>query len=367
MPTMRLLSPLDIRLDPYNPRLSAKEEGSGQTELIRIMIERFKIEELAESIVEAGYLPFDPLVGYQDNGHVVVREGNRRISVLKLLLDPGLAPVGSRRRWERLNESLSNEHREDIKSVNIQVYENRDDVDLTMYLGFRHVTGILKWPALEKASFIARLVQQGWEYDRIARAIGSYGRHVERHYVAFQVAQQATELEIPGADTMRQRFGVLMRALQTPGIRTFLGVQYPDDPEQSREPVPPNREQEFGEFVKWTFGTGGTEKIESIVTDSRQLSDWGKTLESPEALAYLRRTPRPTFERAWFRSGGQADSVAESLFVAADQLQEVVPLVSELTDDRDVKTAFRQCARFFRQVLDHFPEIGQEYGLDFTS
>lgn len=364
MPTTESLSPLAIQLDPYNPRLSAEEEGSGQAQLIKIMIERFKIEELAESILESGYLPFDPLVGYRDNGAVVVREGNRRIAALKLLLDPILAPDRSRRRWEELGASLSEQVRGQIESVEIQVYDDRDNIDLSTYLGFRHVTGPLRWPALEKASFIAELVQRGWDYRKIGKRIGSYARHVERHYVAFQFVQQAIALEIPGAGKMRQRFGVLMRALQTPGIRDFLGVEFPDDPEQSREPVPSNRERQFIEFVKWTFGT---EEIAPIVADSRQLSDWGKTLQSPEALGYLRRSPRPTFERAWFRSGGQAESVAESLFVAADHLQEVVPLVSVLTDVNDVRTGVGQCARFFLQILAHFPDIGEEYGLDINN
>jgi len=360
MPTTERLNPLSIELDPYNPRLSAEEEGSSQAQLIKIMIERFKIEELAASIIESGYLPFDPLVGYRDNDSVVVREGNRRIAVLKLLLEPSLAPARSQSRWRELSEALSDEDRAQIQGVDIQVYDDRNNIDLSTYLGFRHVTGPLKWPALEKAGFIAELVQQGWDYRRIGNRIGSYARHVERHYVAFQVVQQATALEIPGADIMSQRFGVLLRALQTPGIRNFLGMEYPDDPEQSREPVPPEREQEFQEFVRWTFGSDG---LGPVVTDSRQLSDWGNILESAEAVAYLRRSSRPTFERAWFKSGGQARSIVDSLFLAADHLQEVVPLVSELTDNEDVKAGFRECARFFRQVLAYFPQIGEDYGL----
>ena len=97
--------------------------------------------------------------------------------------------------------------------------------------------------------------------------------------------------------------------------------------------------------------------------DSRQLSNWGGILQSPEALAYLRRNPDATFDRAWFKSGGQTQSVADSLFLVSDNLQEVAPLVSELTGEENVQTAFRQCARFFRQVLSHFPDIGGDYGL----
>jgi hypothetical protein len=361
MPAIEQMNPLGIQLDPYNPRLSAEEEGSDQAQLIQVMIRRFKIEELAESILESGYLPFDPLVGYRTDGSVVVREGNRRIAALKLLLNPTLAPERNQARWDELSRSLSTEKREGLEIVEIQVYDDPENIDLTTYLGFRHVTGALKWPALEKASFMAELVQQGWDYRSIAKRIGSYGKHVERHYVAFQVVQQSTTLEISGAEFIRQRFGVLLRALQTPGIRNFIGVAYPDDPERSREPVPTEREQEFRDFVKWTFGT---DDVGPVVSDSRQLSDWGQILESPEALSYLRRSSRPSFERAWFRSGGQAQSVAESLFIAADHLQEVVPLVSALTDKSEVRAGFGQCARFFRQVLTHFPDIGREYGLD---
>ena len=119
--------------------------------------------------------------------------------------------------------------------------------------------------------------------------------------------------------------------------------------------------QEFRDFIRWTFGT---EDVGAIVTDSRQLSDWGKILESSQALAYLRRSAQPSFDRAWFRSGGQAESVAESLFVASDHLEEAVPLVSELTGDKDVKDSARQCARFLQQILTHFPEIARGYATD---
>ena len=53
----------DIDLDPYNPRLAAHEEGRVQADLRRIMAERFKLPNLAESIMASGYRPFDPLIG----------------------------------------------------------------------------------------------------------------------------------------------------------------------------------------------------------------------------------------------------------------------------------------------------------------
>ena len=112
--------------------------------------------------------------------------------------------------------------------------------------------------------------------------------------------------------------------------------------------------------MRWTFGTG---KIPPVVKDSRQLTQWGKTLQSPPAVAYLRRSPSPEFERAWIKSGGQAESVAESLYKAADRLEESAPLVSGPLDNEEVASAVQQCARFFVQVIEHFPAIAKEYGL----
>src|SRR5437762_13789624 len=95
-PQQRRIAVGDINLDAYNPRLAANEEGRSQPELLRIMAERFKLEELADSIIASGYRPFDPLIGATEDGQVVVLEGNRRIAAIKLLLNPEGAPISLR-------------------------------------------------------------------------------------------------------------------------------------------------------------------------------------------------------------------------------------------------------------------------------
>lgn len=328
------------------------------------MIERFKIEELAESIIAAGYLPFDPLVGWEHDGVVTILEGNRRIAAIKLLLDPKLAPDRARDKWQKLSARLPAEHRERMRLVSVTVYGDRAAFDVTAYIGFRHVTGVLKWPALEKAGFIAQLVEkQRWTYGQVAERLGSYPRHVERHYVAHQIVQQASKEGVDGAEYMQRAFGVLLRALQAAGIPEFLGVVYPDDPAKSREPVPATNLQNLREFVEWTFGT---KEKERILPDSRRLTDWGKILQSSAAINYMRRAPRPDFDRAWFKSGGQKESLADSLFTAADRLEESVPLVPENRDDKEVQEAVRQCVRFLVQILVHFDTICVEYGIKLT-
>ena len=356
--TLERASPLDIDLDPQNPRLASYERGAAQDQLLQLMISRFKLEELAESIISAGYLPFDPLIAWRHEGRIVVLEGNRRVAALKLLLNPEVAPERFRDTWRALRGRLSQADLTAIGQVEARVYEDRDNPDVSAYVGFRHVTGVLKWPALEKAGFIARLVDQNWTYEEIAEELGSYPRHVERHFVGYRLVEQAREDQLPGATAVESKFGVLMRALQSPGILNFLGITFPGDPHQSLRPVPNDNIERLRDFLLWTFGT---DERAAVVRDSRQLSDWGRILQSPEALAYLRRTPRPDFDRAWSRSGGQAESVSESLLSAADNLEQVVPLVSELTGDNGVRAGVRQCTRFLAQILVHFPDVRGEY------
>jgi hypothetical protein len=116
---------------------------------------------------------------------------------------------------------------------------------------------------------------------------------------------------------------------------------------------------ELVDFVAWTFGTDDKPRL---LPDSRRLTDWGEILQSADAVSYLRRTASPTFERAFFKSGGQAKSVADALFTAADRLEESVPLVSEMISDQDVIEAVGQVARFVAQILEHFPTVGAKYG-----
>jgi hypothetical protein len=337
----------DILLDPYNPRLSSDEKGASQPDLMRILIEKFKIEELADSIIATGYRPFDPLIGYDHKGRVTVLEGNRRVAAVKLLLNPELAPDKYLTRWRQLSRKLPADFRKQMEELTLTVYPRRDDADVTAYIGFRHVTGVLPWPAYEKAGFIAQMIDRGETYDSIADRLGSYPSHVERHYVAYQLVQQAENEDIPGAENMSKFFGVLLRALQSPDISNFLGVKFPKNPRKSRRPVPKNKLAALIEFVRWTFGTSENERV---LPDSRQLTKWGTILHSPVAVRYLRSARKPDFERAWFKTGGQTETLVESLHAAADRLEESLPLITtEMANDADITEGVRRCFSLYAQ------------------
>lgn len=344
----------DLMLDDQNPRLHPDERGVSQKKLIEIMLERFAIDEIAESICSAGFVPLDPFVGYKTTKGLVVLEGNRRLAALKLLRDPELCPKRFRDRWDGFRTTLSSRTRNAIEEITVQVARDRTHADVLSYIGFRHVNGVMEWKAAEKAVYIAMLVDKhGWSYDQVAENIGSKRQYVEKWYVGHKLVEQAKSQHVSGSERMRNQFGVLHRALQAPKIREFLGVEFPDDPKKSRRPCT-KPERDLEEFVRWTFGT---DEHKAVLEDSRDLTKWGTVLASSDAVRYLRTADDPRFDRAYAKSGGLKEGLLDSLQGAADRLEEAIPLIRQHKSDSDVQRAVDCCADYFVQILRYFPDI----------
>jgi hypothetical protein len=137
-----------------------------------------------------------------------------------------------------------------------------------------------------------------------------------------------------------------------------LGITFPGDAKASAVPVSEDRLQNFADFIRWTFGTSESARL---LKDSRQLTQWGKILVSSEAVSYLRRVSSPTFERAWARSGGESESVLNSLLQAADSLEESIPLIPIHKEEPGIEKAVERCTQFMLQILRDFPELRQRF------
>ncbi|MEY2508623.1 MAG: hypothetical protein QOH01_2952 [Verrucomicrobiota bacterium] len=354
------LSPLELELDPFNPRLPPTSKGKGQRQIVEVMLDRFAINEIAESICTAGFVPLDPFIGYRADSKVIMLEGNRRLATLQLLLDPTLTPDRYKNAWADFRRRLNENTREAIKRISVLVYPTRKSPEVLAYIGYRHASGIMGWDAEEKAAFIAQLVEDNkWSYEEIANTIGSKAAYVEKLYVAHRLIEQAKQDGVAGADVMRNSFGVLTRAMQSPGVTRFLGVRFPRDPRKSHKPATaPKRDVE--DFVRWTFGTTD---VKPVLEDSRDLTKWGQILSSAESVRYLRSADDPRFDRAYSRSGGLIQGLVDALLAAADRLSEAVPLVRQHRESPDVKTAVARCADYMAQVLTYFPEEAEAQGL----
>lgn len=354
------LSVLEIQLDPENPRLDPEDHDKDQAELLELFARRYKLEELGASIVEAGFIDRDPIICFRRNGGVFVREGNRRVAALKLLTDPSQAPARLQRTWTQLAAELDDNKRATFERIRVDIYDDPDAVEISSYVGFRHVSGVLEWPAAEKARYIATLINRNnWPYERVARLLGNRPSHIQRHYVALQLKEQSVEQDIEGSD--RIMFGNLLRALQAPAIREFLSLEFSDNPLDNQRPVPEDRVEELKTFIWAMFGT---DERDPLIRDSREITKLSRVLQSEEAVNYIRTAERPSLERAWIRAGGQEESVADILNAAANNLEDAVATARDHSDSDEVRSALRRAAQRLEQILRDFPDIREEFFRD---
>lgn len=84
----------NLKFDIYNPRLPKRLQGiTNDSEIIDYMVKNGNILELMKSISELGYSAAEPVLvvlDEKDKKYIVV-EGNRRLTAVKLLNNPGLA------------------------------------------------------------------------------------------------------------------------------------------------------------------------------------------------------------------------------------------------------------------------------------
>ena len=101
-----------LRLWDENPRLDPSDSYIYLRDFIEGMLikeaDKTSFIDLAQSIVEKSFIPADPIVVWQnrENNRFYVAEGNRRVAVLKLLLDPTKAPKSIKRSMELLSKKI---------------------------------------------------------------------------------------------------------------------------------------------------------------------------------------------------------------------------------------------------------------------
>ncbi|GAA5482076.1 hypothetical protein [Haloferula sargassicola] len=79
-----------LRFDPQNPRLEGV--GKGEKSVIQALAELEDISDLLKRITKYGLAPIERLVVIYEEEKPIVIEGNRRLAVYKMLLDPEKAP-----------------------------------------------------------------------------------------------------------------------------------------------------------------------------------------------------------------------------------------------------------------------------------
>lgn len=339
-----------LLFDPRNPRLPEEAQGSTQDELLALMARDYRIVEIGQSLADNGYFDEEPLVVMREAEGIdrfVVLEGNRRLAALKLIENPKASPRQASD-WQALKDrALDRGH--DLKNIPVVEYDDRDSV--TAFLGFRHISGALKWEPLAKARFVHQLVHdRNMSFRDVAREIGSKSDWVRNQFLAYRIFLQARRwgMNVEGVES---EFSVLGRALVAPSTREFIGVEH-DGEAVPDEPVPLDKKDALAEILSWIFGD--SERMPAL-RESRDLPKLGAVLKDEDATAELRANR--DLEYAFLLAGGEVNDLLQTLRRARHNLDESLRSVHRHRGNPKVEELVESCFGSAKALARHFPGI----------
>lgn len=184
----------NLHLDAKNPRLGREVSTRAPRDIIQYLFEHDKAIEVAQSIASRGYFQNEPLLAINENGRLVVVEGNRRLAALKALREPGLLEGNLVRQMERLSRRITN--LDAITKVPVIVAPSRRATD--QQIAGRHVgTPVLAWQAENQASFILDKLDEGYSNQELLDELGFSLADIQKARQTRAIADMARSLDLP--------------------------------------------------------------------------------------------------------------------------------------------------------------------------
>ena len=345
-----------LLLDPENPRLPESVQRD-QNSMLDYIAESTSIEELMEAIGENGYFPGEPLIAVPSGDQYIVVEGNRRLTALKLLMDPHACSQPGARMKE-----ISKEAPNHPTPIPVIVRPNRSDV--LPYLGYRHITGVKQWDPLAKARYIEQLfnltdknTEPKSRYGEVARTIGSRRDHIKRNLDAlavYKIIKDNNFYDIEDLNDSSIKFSVLSTALADDRISIFTGINLKAQTNENKQPNPiidasTLQEAEIEELTRWLFERDA--KGRTKVGESRNLRLLSAVVANPRALAALR--DGSLLKIAYQQTADLTRDFTELLYQAEASLAEASSMVATVEYEEDA-------IQVARRINDHIKMIGRE-------
>lgn len=367
--------PIDsLVLDNENPRLSSKLKGATEFDIIKILYEEYEAEEIAYSMAENGYFDEEPIVvipknnknyislsdeelkekikkDIYDGKKFFVVEGNRRIAAVKMLLNGELRKQLKVKDFPHVKSNLVET---DLRTIPALVYTNREDV--MRYLGVRHIIGVLKWDAFEKALYISNQIEKGVKENKntnlviadIQQSIGDRSDVIKKQFMCYKIASQAEEDMDYDIKDVKKRFSLIYLALNYSSIRDFIGVPSYKEINYNYKIVPTRKLKNLIYLLSWIYGNGPDEP--KIIDDSRKIQhELKEILSNKEATEYLIKYRN--LEQAYERSEGEKNFLLRNLNDAKVNLQNVLRIAFKFKKDKDVIYETNECYLTIKEIL----------------
>jgi hypothetical protein len=171
-----------LRFDPENPRLGGAAKEKSQAAIQRYLQgEPHYALDLVGSILENGFLPYEPLIVREEAGEYFVIEGNRRLAaVLSIVSQPDKYPA----------ETVSR-----LQQIPVLIFPNSaeqgESEDVQRYLGVKHLFGFRDWPPISKAMFLDKRAHSKKDLSQVLRELNITRQEAARYLVPYRLTKAA--------------------------------------------------------------------------------------------------------------------------------------------------------------------------------
>lgn len=323
-----------LRPDPANPRIPESHRTTDTAELATLLEMGFEAYPIAESIAELGYFNAEPLIVIPNDDEPatwVVTEGNRRLTALLGLAYPHIrAGFTSPDRWDGLA------HKRPISPsmlVPVVMHDSRETTHAE--IARVHVVGKLAWRPFMQARYIAARVAEGRTLQAVADLIGIPKSKAADLYRDQAVLTQAAGLGLETSQ-VEGAFSLLTVAMGSTKIRGHVGAPLGSQMKVGEQPIPPDRTDELREVIRWVFGD---DEHESLISDSRQISQLGNIIANEVGLKALRdgKTLEEAKQSVAAAGLDPLTSLTRRLTAAKNSLDSASNDVAEFAADREVQ------------------------------
>jgi len=314
----------DLLYDPQNPRLggAAKRKNPEQIQKYLEGNPHYALD-LVGSIVENGFLPYEPLIVRRQGNKFVVIEGNRRLAAVRSILSspPGRYPQ---------------EVVDGLQSLPVLVFAegaNRgENEDVLRYLGVKHLFGFRDWPPTSKAMFLDERVRSKKNLEQLLRELNITKQEVARYLIPYRLRKAAREIF---SKVNAEDFWSLAESFGRTKIKAYIQL----DVDRRTMRVKMFDKTKLRYLTHFLYGANRR------VTDTRQLSALGKVLGSPKAAKVLEKGA--TLEEASLYVASKQETIGHLL----RQLEKIFEKIKTLSPGKEDKAKIHDVVQVLSRKL----------------
>ena len=244
------------------------------------------VRDLIASIKANGWLDIDPiLVQRTKTGRFLVVEGNRRVATLKYL----------QRRYEEDAIDLGKLDSSRFSELPVVLYQDAGDRDRLVMMGLHHISGKRRWPAINRARAIERLLPHfRHDADAVCSALGVRKREFNLSVRTLALVDAYKDSDY-GDQLQSDQYNLFREVLKSEAIRTWLGWDHTIQTASNRSNLNRlfswmSREVESDEGEEDSQDVDVRSTSDPVITTGGHVRELAKIIADPGAIKSLDET-----------------------------------------------------------------------------